>query len=127
MPDQNGFMTAQDTRAEWVAAEVAQRARRDPAQIAAEPTSAESAQRAAMDARLAEAVAGTHAARRALVTAQGSVEGWATPTPAQARAIVEAERALTSAVRDEEDVLRDSNELGFALSVASQARRRAAR
>jgi len=126
MPDANGFMTPAENRAEWVAAEAALLARRDPAQLAGEATPAEAKQLDAADAKLAAAIAANGAAFRGLVAAQNAPEAWKPATSHQRDAIVEAERALERARRDEEDARRERIELGRTVSAARQARREAA-
>src|SRR5450759_696213 len=77
MPDRNGFRTPEETRQEFVDAEAALKARRDPYQLAGELTPDEAKATADADARLAVAVAANQAAQRAVTKAQEAVkEPW---------------------------------------------------
>lgn len=124
MPE-NGFMTAAETHAEWVAAEAALRARRDPAQLAGEPTPEEAAQLAAVDARLALTRTAFGEAVRAVVQAQDGIEGWRPVTTKEAERIADLERTQARASRDEEDALLARNRLSVAIGAAGAARRAA--
>jgi hypothetical protein len=126
MPDANGFWTPAEQRAEMVSAEAALLARRDPEQLAGEPTPEEAAEIAAMDDRLAAAADASNAARRALAAAQDAVPGWRKPIGREQATIDEAERALPRVARAEEDVLGERNRLHTRIGEARQARRQEA-
>ena len=127
MPDANGFWTPEERRAEAVAAEAALGARRDPYQLAGELTPDETKATADADARLAAAVAANQAAFRAVTKAKDAVkEPWKGTTPKELEAIAEAERALSRARRDEEDVRGGNGRLSLAIGAARAARRWAA-
>jgi len=125
MPE-NGFMTAAETRQEWVAAEAALHARpRSAEEIAGDLTPAEEAEIAAMDAQLAAASAATAAASRAVAAAE-EVPGWRSPNGRERERHEEAERALPRVARAEEDVLGERNRLHARIGEARQARRQEA-
>jgi len=127
MPDRNGFRTPEETRQEFVDAEAALKARRDPYQLSGELTPDEAKATADADARLAVAVAANQAAQRAVTKAQEAVkEPWKGTTLKEDEAIAEAERAVSRARRDEEDVRGGSVRLSLAIGAARAARREAA-
>jgi hypothetical protein len=125
MPDANGFWTPEERRAEAVAAETALNARRDPAQIAGELTADEVKATADAGARLATAVAANQAAARALAVAR-DVPHWRPATGRETATFEEAERALSRAMRDEEDARGASVRLSIAIQATRAARREAA-
>ena len=127
MPE-NGFMTAAETRQEWVVAEAALHARpRSAEEIAGDLSPEETAEIDAMEKQLASAADATNAARRALAAAQDAVPGWRKAIGREQATIDEAERALPRVARAEEDVLGERNRLHARIGEARQARRQAAR
>jgi hypothetical protein len=122
----DGFMTREETRAEWEAAEKALMARRDKAQLAGEPTAEEAAQLAAADSELEFARAAFGAAVRKVAQAREAVkEPWKGSTSKEDAAIADAERDRDRATRDEQDALLARNRLAVAISAAGATRRAA--
>lgn len=124
MPE-NGFMTPAETAAEWRQAEDALKARRDPAQLAGELTPAEAKSIAAMDERLAAAVAANQAALRKVIAAREAID-YRGPRGGQAATLAEAERVLARSSREEEEARQDQMRLSVAIGAARQARRQEA-
>lgn len=119
------FMTREDTRAEWAAAEAALAARRDAAQLAGAPTAAEAAEIAAADELVARAAAATQAAAREFIAAE-DVPAWRRPSAHEQARYEAAARALERARSDEADVRGEWVRLHVRIDAACQARREAA-